>query len=157
MINIYPLLMTKKLDELDIRILRELLINSKHSYHQLSNILGVSLTTILKRIKSLERTGLIKSYSVILDHKILGYNITAIIEVSSRDGKILEIEDDIAKNSSVCAIYDTTGIYDAIVIAKFKNIEELDIFIKYLNRKEGIDKTNTHIALNIVKEDFRLL
>jgi DNA-binding Lrp family transcriptional regulator len=157
MIYIHPLLMVIKLDELDIRILQELLINSKRSYHQLSNILGVSPTTILKRIKSLESSDLIKSYSVMLDHKILGYNITAIIEVSSRDGKILEIEDDIAKNRSVCAIYDTTGIYDTIVIAKFKSIEELDMFIKYLNKIEGIDKTNTHIALNIVKEDFRLI
>ncbi len=157
MLYVYPFTMVIRLDELDIRILQELLVNSKRSYHQLANILGISPTTALKRIKRLESSSLIKYYSVLLDHKLLGYSITAIIEVSSRDGKILEIEDDIAKNRSVCAIYDTTGIYDAIVIAKFKSIEELDKFIKYLNRIDGIDKTNTHIALNIVKEDFRLI
>lgn len=146
-----------KLDPLDIRILKELLINSKRSYHQLASVLGVSPTTILKRIKALERSGLIKYYSAILDHKMLGFSITAIIEVSSKDGKILDIDEDIAKNSSVCAVYDTTGVYDAIVIAKFKNIEELDSFIKYLNKTEGIEKTNTHIVLNTIKEDFRLI
>jgi DNA-binding Lrp family transcriptional regulator len=146
-----------KLDNLDIRILKELLINSKRSYHQLASILDVSPTTILKRIKTLERSGLIKYYSAILDHKMLGFSITAIIEVSSRDGKILDIDDEIAKNSSVCAVYDTTGIYDAIVIAKFKSIEELDSFIKDLNNTEGIEKTNTHIVLNTIKEDFRLI
>ncbi|GIU71614.1 MAG: AsnC family transcriptional regulator [Candidatus Nitrosocaldaceae archaeon] len=146
-----------KLDHLDIRILKELLINSKRSYHQLAYILDVSPTTILKRVKALERSGLIKYYSAILDHKMLGFSITAIIEVSSKDGKILDIDDEIAKNSSVCAVYDTTGVYDAIVIAKFKSIEELDSFIKDLNNTEGVEKTNTHIVLNTIKEDFRLI
>lgn len=149
--------MGKELERLDIRILQELLTNCKRSYHQLARRLDVSPTTVLKRIKALESSGLIKSYSAVLDHKMLGYSITAIIEVSSKAGKIVDIENKIAKSRSVCAIYDTTGIYDAIVIAKFKSIEELDVFIKYLNSIDGIDRTNTHVALNIIKEDFRLI
>ncbi len=146
-----------RLDDLDIRILRELLSNSKRSYHKLASILDVSPTTVLKRIRMLESSGLIRCYSAILDHKMLGYNITAIIEISAKNGKIVEMEESLADDRSICAIYDTTGLYDAIIIAKFKSIEELDRFIKGLNKVDGIDKTNTHIALNIVKEDFRLI
>ena len=145
------------MDELDIRILAELLKDCRRSYHRLADAIGVSPTTVLNRMKALESIGLIKNYSAILDHKMLGYDITAIVEVSSKDGKIREIEDYIKEHRSICAIYDTTGIYDIIIIAKFKSIEELDKFIKYLNSLEYVERTNTHIALNTIKEDFRLL
>ncbi len=146
-----------KIDELDIRILQELSKNAKSSYHRVANILGVSPTTILNRIKRLESLGLIVSYSTIIDHKMLGYTITAIIEISCKQGMILEIEEEIARDRSVCAVYDTTGIYDAIIIAKFRSIEELDKFIKIINKKNWVDRTNTHIVLNTIKEDFRIL
>jgi DNA-binding Lrp family transcriptional regulator len=145
------------IDELDIRILRELSKNAKSSYHKLASILNVSPTTILNRIKRLESLGLIVSYSAIINHKMLGYTITAIIEISCKQGMILEIEQEIARDKAVCAIYDTTGVYDAIIIAKFRDIEDLDIFIKAINKKSWIDKTNTHIVLNTIKEDFRML
>lgn len=155
--NIYPVCMEEYIDQLDIRILEELATNSKRSYHKLASNLHVSPTTILKRIKALESAGYIKSYSIITDHKMLGYDITAIIEISADGSSILKVEEYLSKQKSTCAVYDTTGICDSIVIAKFKSIEELDRFVKTLNNIEGVNKTNTHIALNVVKEDFRIL
>ncbi|MGH2612917.1 MAG: Lrp/AsnC family transcriptional regulator, partial [Rhabdochlamydiaceae bacterium] len=42
------------IDDLDKRILEELLKNSKRSYRQLADELGIAAGTVLKRIKEME-------------------------------------------------------------------------------------------------------
>jgi len=53
--------------------------------------------------------------------------------------------------------YDVTGLTDAIVIAKFKSREDLSRFTKALLAMPFVERTNTHMVLTTVKEDFRLL
>ena len=72
-------------------------------------------------------------------------------------GKLLELEREVAKLPQVLAVYDVTGLTDAMVIAKFKSREELGKFTKTLLAMPFIERTNTHIVLTTVKEDFRLL
>lgn len=149
--------MLHSLDELDIRILRELLRNSRRSFHQLAEELEVSTGTVLKRIKGMERGSIIKVYSILFDYRKLGYEVTAVTEVVASNGRLKEMETDISKIPSVCAVYDTTGSTDAIIISKFKSIDDLGGFTKMLLGMPLVARANTHVVLNIVKEDFRLL
>jgi DNA-binding Lrp family transcriptional regulator len=50
-----------------------------------------------------------------------------------------------------------TGLTDAFIIAKFKSREELGKFTKRLLALPYIERTNTHVVLTTVKEDFRLI
>ncbi len=54
-------------------------------------------------------------------------------------------------------MYDVTGESDTVLVAKFKNRDELSKFIKTISSKPNVDKTITNIVLNTVKEDFRLV
>ena len=144
-------------DDLNERILDELLKNSRRSYNQLADQIGISTGTILKRIKDMESKGIIQRYSAILDNKKRGYEITAIVEVSAAKGRLTEMENSIAKIPSICAVYDTTGTADAILIGKFKHTDELSGFIKELLSLPSVERTSTHLVLNTIKEDFRLL
>ena len=144
-------------DDLNERILDELLKNSRRSYNQLADQIGISTGTILKRIKDMESKGIIQRYSAILDNKKRGYEITAIVEVSAAKGRLTEMENSIAKIPSICAVYDTTGTADAILIGKFKHTDELSGFIKQLLSLPSVERTSTHLVLNTIKEDFRLL
>jgi DNA-binding Lrp family transcriptional regulator len=71
-------------------------------------------------------------------------------------GKLLKVEREIAKMPNVCAVYDVTGLTDAMVIGKFRNREELSDFTKSLLAMRYIERTNTHVILSTIKEDFRL-
>ena len=144
-------------DDLNERILDELLKNSRRSYNQLADQIGISTGTILKRIKDMESKGIIQRYSAILDNKKRGYEITAIVEVSAAKGRLTEMENSIAKLPSICAVYDTTGTADAILIGKFKHTDELSGFIKQLLSLPSVERTSTPLVLNTIKEDFRLL
>ena len=86
--------------------------------------------TVLNRIQKLERSHVIKSYSAVLDYEKLGYDLTAIIELTAVKGKITEVEKHISKFANVCAVYDITGLTDMIIVAKFRNRRELSDFVK---------------------------
>ncbi len=144
-------------DDKDTQILKYLLTDARQSARQLSHRLGVSTVTMISRIKKLEERKIIKGYTARLDHELLGYGITAIIEVRTNQGKMLEIENEIAKHENVIAVYDITGNADTLIIAKFKDREDLSIFVKKLSAIPNIENTLTHIVLNTIKEDDRLI
>jgi len=105
----------------------------------------------------MEKSGTIKAYAAILDHEKLDYQLTVIAEITVSKGKLLEMEEAISKLPNTCAVYDVTGLTDAVVIAKFHNRGELSKFTKSLLAMPFVDRTNTHVVLTTVKEDFRLL
>lgn len=146
-----------KLSETDIKILQRLLEDARFSSRQIAKKVGVSVGTVLARIKKMEREGLIKGYSVLLDHDKLGYELTVVTEITVSKGRLVETEKEIAKIPSVCCVYDVTGLTDAVIIAKFKGREELGQFTKQLLALPYIERTNTHVVLTTIKEDFRLL
>jgi DNA-binding Lrp family transcriptional regulator len=124
---------------------------------RIADEIGVSAPTVLARVKKLEKDRVIKFYSAILDHEKLGYDLTAIIEVTSVKGKIAEVEKHISEFSNVCAVYDIGGLTDMIVVAKFKNRSQLSNFVKKDLTLPYVERTNTHVVLLTVKEEFRLI
>lgn len=144
------------LDDIDKRILKNLMVDARLSARQLALKLGMSTVTIISRLKKLEKEKIVRGYTAIIDHEKLGYDLTAIIEVIGKKEKILEIESELAKIENVCAVYDITGTSDTLVIAKFKNRDELSTFVKGLSKIPNVNNSITHLVLNTIKEDFRL-
>jgi len=145
------------LDETDIRILKVLTVDARLSSRQIAKQCNISIGTVLSRIKKMEHEGVIKAYTALLNHEKLGYELTVVTEITVSKGRLLEIENEIAGLPNVCCVYDLTGLADAAIIAKFKNREELSRFTKRLLSLPHVERTNTHVVLTTVKEDFRLV
>jgi len=145
------------LDKTDSKVLKNLLVDARQSARQLALKLGMSTVTILSRIKKLEKQKIIKGYTTLVDHEKLGYDLTAIIEIIAKKDKMVEVENFLSNIENVCAVYDVTGNTDTVLIAKFKGRNELSKFVKNISAKPNIDNTITHVVLNTVKEDFRLI
>jgi DNA-binding Lrp family transcriptional regulator len=146
-----------ELNETDKKILKNLLDDARFSSRQIAKNVGVSVGTVLSRIKRMEENGLIKGYSAILDHEKLGYELTVVTEITVSKGRLVEMESEIATMPSVCGVYDVTGLTDAVIIAKFKSREDLGKFTKHVLALPYVERTNTHVVLATVKENFRLL
>lgn len=145
-----------ELDETDKKIIREYLKDARLSYREVARRVRVAVGTVMTRTKRLEAGGAIRGYTAILDHEKLGYELTAITEITVSKGKLVEMEREIAKMAVACAVYDVTGLTDALIIAKFRSREDLSNFTKTLLAMPFVERTNTHIVLSTVKEDFRL-
>jgi DNA-binding Lrp family transcriptional regulator len=146
-----------QLDQTDVKILAALTLDARLSSRQIAKQCGVSIGTVLSRMKKMEREGIIKGYSAMLDHEKLGYELTVVSEITVSKGRLLEMENQIARLPNVCCVYDVTGLTDAVIIAKFKSREELSKFTKRLLALPYVERTNTHMVLTTVKEDYRIM
>jgi DNA-binding Lrp family transcriptional regulator len=144
-----------KLDDLDRHLLKELEGDARQSFRDLAKKTGVSVVTVAQRVRKMEQDGVIKGYAGIINQEKLGYEITTITEVTVSKGKLVEVQERIAKLNSVCAVYDVTGIEDSIVISKFRSRDDVSKFTKELLSVPHVERTNTHLVLNTYKEDFR--
>ncbi len=145
----------KLLDELDVAILRRLNADARKSFRDIARELRVSISTISNRVKRLEQEGIIVGYIPVLDEKKLGYDVLAVIGIRISKGKLLEVQRKIGREDKVVDVYDVTGEYDSVIIARFKNTKELDAFIKRLVAMENVERTYTQVVLNVVKQEKR--
>lgn len=141
-----------ELDSVDKAISNALLENSRLSYRQIGKLVNVSVATVMHRIKALEKEGILKNYTVTLDTEKLGYDVQVIIEVQISKGKLLQVEHKIARHPNVTAVYDCTGDFDVIILARFKSRRLMDNFLKSIQKYDFVERTNTKLILNIIKE-----
>lgn len=144
------------IDSLDAMLVSYCMADGRASFRQIASELKVSTTTVAARMQRLERYGVVTGYAARVDSEKLGYEITAVTEILVSKGKLLEMEHEIAKLPGVCAVYDVTGEIDGVVIAKFRDREQLSRFTKGLLAMPFVERANTHVVLTTVKEDFRL-
>jgi len=141
------------ISELDIEILKKLSIDGRISLRQLAKELdNKSPVTIKNHVENLENLGIIINYGANVNYEKLGYGIMAIIEVTISKGKMFEVEEKIAENPNVFGVYDITGTYDALILARFKTREDLSKMIKEIHKSPNVERTNTHFVLNTIKE-----
>lgn len=145
------------MDDLDEKILEKLNENARKSYREIARDLNVSLTTVANRIKKLEDGKVIERYIPVINQEKIGYDLTAIINVKISHGKLLEVQERISKDSHVSGVYDITGEWDSLIIARFKDRRDLNGFIKGVLSMANVEKTNTQLVLNIVKNEKRVL
>ncbi|OIR23118.1 MAG: hypothetical protein BET99_00205 [Marine Group III euryarchaeote CG-Epi2] len=145
------------LKDKDIELLRILNKNGKASQRELSTSTGTALGTVNSHIKNLEKEKIIKGYYPELNAEKVGYNLTAIINLRISKGKIMDLQDSIAKHPQVFGVYDVTGEWDSLILARFKNRQEMDSFIKTTLSQKNVERSNTSLVLNTVKEEPRVI
>jgi DNA-binding Lrp family transcriptional regulator len=144
------------LDEVDLRIIEQLLKDGRKSYREIARELGLSVATVHNRVKRLQAEGVIKGFAPIMDYSRLGFDLTALILLQAEGAHLVEVEEEVAKLKEACAVYDVTGEFDVAVVARFKSREALNRFIKRILKIPFVKRTTTSMVLNVVKEDFRL-
>jgi len=142
---------TSEIDELDLKIMQELVLDSDRSYRDLAKAVAMSPSALIERVKRLEERGHITGYGARVNYQDLGFEYMAVVEISFSGKDISKVEERIAKIPHVAAVWDTTGEYDALAVVMCKTRGELSIVVKKILALEDVRKTNTNIVLNVVK------
>jgi Lrp/AsnC family transcriptional regulator, regulator for asnA, asnC and gidA len=148
--------MSNNLDDLDRAILVELNVDARRSHREIAGRLRVAPTTVIRRIERLERDGVIRGYVPLLDDERLGYELLATVGIRISKGRLREVEERLARDPRAFAIYDVTGDFDAILLGRFRDRRDLDRFVKHALQDPHIERTNTQLVLNRVKEEVRV-
>ena len=141
-----------ELDLTDKKILNVIVDNSRFSLRQIAKKINVSVATVMHHINKLEKEKVIEKYSAKLDYERIGYDVEVLIEVRISKGRLLDVEKKIAVHPNVFAIYDVTGTFDAVVLARFKTRRQMDTFLKKIQTYEFVERTETKLILKTIKE-----
>ena len=140
------------IDEKDQRILNVLAQNCRLSFREIARKCHLSTVTVLNRMHRLEQEGIIKQYAAVLDYDRLGYDVQVIIDLRISKGKLFEVEKRIATEPNIFALYDNTGHFDATIIGKFRTRSAMDKFLKRIQAYDFVERTETKLILNTIKE-----
>ena len=144
------------LDEKDSIILDILKSDAHLTINQINRVTNIPVTTIHNRIKKMEKEGVIKRYTIEIDHKRVGKEIQAYILLtvnytlpSGRRIHQMDIAHSIKSLPQVEEVKILAGATDILIKIRTRNIDELNNFvINKLREIEGVDKTQTMIVLN---------
>ena len=145
-----------ELDALDLEILRILMKNCRKSAREIARELGKSPTIIAKKVRRLEELGVVKSCKAVVDVKRLGFGIMALIMLNVEGAHIEEVERVLAKEPNVRGVYDITGEFDVAILALFRDVDELDRFVKRMLKNPFIKRSVTSVIFKAVKDEINI-
>ena len=138
--------------DLDVRLIRALQEDGRLSLRQLAARLGVSTSTVGKRLNDLLSRGIVRGFRPVLDYSKLGYGLIAVTKIKARGDSLPAIVEALAAEPNLTHVYEITGEFDVLVIGRFRNETEMNREIKSMLGLPGIEGTNTSVVLSAAKE-----
>ncbi len=139
-------------ENLDAKLVNELLGNGRASLRSLGDDLDVSVTTVSNHLRDLEDSGVIRGYSPVVDYDEVGYDVTAIIQLKVEGDSLPEITETLSQQNQMISVYEVTGDYDVIAVGKFRDTDGMNDQIKSLITDTDIRESSTSVVLNRVSE-----
>jgi DNA-binding Lrp family transcriptional regulator len=133
---------------LDAELINELLSDGRASLRSLAAELDVSVTTVSNHLSDLEEEGVIEGYVPVVNYEKVGYDVTAIIQLKVEGDALPDITDRLEERKQVVSVYEVTGDYDIIAIAKFEDTDDMNDEIKAVLTNQDVNESNTSVVLN---------
>jgi Lrp/AsnC family transcriptional regulator, regulator for asnA, asnC and gidA len=143
-----------RIDDLDLKILNELLNDASISIPRLSKKININSSVVYSRIKRLIRKGLIKKFTIIVNDQALGLGVKALTGINM-DSKLREnVLNELFKIAEVIEISEVTGRFDILVTMNSHSLDEMHQLIsERVGRIEGIQKTETFIEMRKIARE----
>lgn len=134
--------MNQKIDNFDQKILQLLQQDARISHAEVGRQVHLSQPAVSERIKRLEAAGVIRGYRADINPKALGYHITAMIRISTQQGR--PYAEFVARCPEIIDCYTVTGEDGAVMRVLATDVEHLQRVINELN---AFGSTSTAIVL----------
>ena len=146
------------MDIIDIRILNILKENARTKASAIADQIDLSISAVTERIKKLEASGIIDKYTLIVNQKKIGNDISAIMEVSiDHPGHIDSFIEFVNSTQNIISCYCVTGDYDFILKIMIDSSEGLEQLYRMVKGFDGVKATKTYIILKNIKNDLTLI
>ena len=140
--------MRRLIDDLDLDILKILSKDSKITFQEIAKQLDVSNTTIHVRVKRMQKLGIIKNFTISINHYKLGFNYACYMGIyldkaSQYENVLIQLK----KINNITGMDFTTGKFS--LFCKIRAIDSNDArrVIAKIHKIEGVNRTETFISL----------
>jgi Lrp/AsnC family transcriptional regulator, leucine-responsive regulatory protein len=137
-----------KIDDLDKKIINELIQNSRLSMSELGRRVHLSSPSVTERVRQMESFGIIKKYTMEVDLEKLGAPIQCIIEATVKNGDYSSFKKYVEEHSNVDFCYRVAGNACYMLKMHFETFARAEEFINNVN---PFAHTVTHFIFSQVK------
>lgn len=150
--------MKEQLDTTDLQILRLVQENAKISYAEISDHVGLAVSSVNERLKKLQQKGVIQKYCTLISAEKVGLDTLAFVQILINDPQTEEhFLKKINELDEVLECHCISGDFSFMLKVRCESPPHLEQFLREKIKKiPGVGRTNSIIALNTSKEKMRL-
>ncbi len=148
--------MSKNLGKIDKNILRLLQRNGRMSYAELSRQVGLSTTPCMERVKKLEREGVIKGYTAMVDPGYLSASLVVFVQIRlarKAQGIFAQFREAAVALEEVQECYLVSGNFDYLIKAR---VTDMPAYRKFLGETlltlPDVQESTSYVVMEEVKE-----
>ncbi len=139
------------IDKTDMRLLQLLQKNARMTNIDIAEKLNTSEATVRRRINNLVGRGYIRSFSALLDYKLMGNAVKANVLAKVKKDKLEDIAKDLKKYKNVHMLCQVIGDYNLFCELIFNNILELQEFTDRLSQMDEVEGMDYYIVTKSFK------
>ena len=146
------------MDHIDIKILRYLTKDARMNASQISQKVNLSISAVIERMKKMEASGLIKGYTAVIDEKLAGFNVQAMISIRLEHPKYnQEFNRQMCSHERVMECFYITGDFDYIARIGVSSTDELTKVLHDIKQIPGVSLTRTYVVLDNIKQSASVI
>ncbi len=143
------------MDSVDMKLLKMLGNDAHVSLRKMGREVGLSTSGVRRRVKQLERSGLIKQYSALIDPQKFGYGVMAFVSIDVDSRSMRELVRSLTRCHQVCELHHTTGVYGLMLKVRARDVESLKKFVDdRIQSFDSVKSVRTIVAMETIKESL---
>ncbi|MBA7593667.1 HTH-type transcriptional regulator LrpC [subsurface metagenome] len=141
------------MDSVDMKLLKMLSDDAHVSLRKMGREVGLSTSGVRRRVKQLERFGLIKQYSALIDPQKFGYGVMAFVSIDVDSRSMRELVRSLSRCHQVCELHHTTGGHGLMLKVRARDVESLKKFVDdHIQSFDSVKSVRTIVAMETIKE-----
>lgn len=144
-----------QIDEFDVRIIQTLQREGRLSVQDLSQRVGLSPTPVLRRMRRLEKDGIITGYAALVDEVAIGFPVQVFVSVKldrQVDAALMSFETAVQEFPEVVDCWLMTGNRDYLLRVVTDSLAGFEAFLTgRLTRLPSVSSIESSIPLRRVK------
>ncbi len=139
----------RSLDAGDRKLLALLKEDARASTAALARTLGVARTTVVERLKRLQRDGIVAGYTVRLHSRVQGrmLRVHVLLSLDAKQGE--SVVKSLRAIPQVRAVYAISGAFDSLVFVEGETTEEIDRVLDAIGHLPGVGRTQSSLVLSV--------
>jgi DNA-binding Lrp family transcriptional regulator len=138
-----------------MKLLKMLGDDAHVSLREMGREVGLSTSGVRRRIKQLERSGIIKQYSAVIDPRKFGYGVMAFVSVDVDSRSMRELVRSLLRYHQVCELHHTTGGHGLMLKVRARDVESLNKFVDdRIQSFDSVKNVRTIVVMETIKENL---
>jgi len=144
----------KKLDKTDRKIITMLMEDSRRPYREIADEVGLSESTVRKRVIKLQEEGVIDKFTIRLGEDLDEKKISAFLTLIPKSENLKDLIRDIRPYPELAEIFSLAGRCGLLIKVNVSDLAELDALVESLKARGDIEQVESVcVVLRSIKED----